>query len=296
MMNRKKKKGKLATFLLLVLFFMIGFGIYMYPYIADAWNAYRNSMLIADYKEVVQDKEKADEYNSVLAKADAYNKTLSSVTGHLVTSAENVKDLEYESLLNYSDSGAMGYIEIPKIQIQVPVYHYSTDEVLDRGIGHIHGSSLPIGGEGTHSLLTGHRGLPESKLFTDLDQIKVGDKFYLHMLTRDLAYEVTDINVVLPHDVDMLTIEPGEDKVTLVTCTPYGVNTHRLLVTGKRTEYKEEVVEEENKEGRALTAQSKITPMNAMVLGFIVLMLMIIISVIVSRVGGRKGQTSEENK
>ena len=231
-----------------------------------------------------------------MAKADAYNKTLSSITGHLVTSAENVKDPEYESLLNYSNSGAMGYIEIPKIQIQVPVYHYSTDEVLDRGIGHIHGSSLPIGGEGTHSLLTGHRGLPESKLFTDLDQIKVGDKFYLHMLTRDLAYEVTDINVVLPHEVDMLTIEPGEDKVTLVTCTPYGVNTHRLLVTGKRTEYKEEVVEEENKEGRALTAQSKITPMNAMVLGFIVLMLMIIISVIVSRVGGRKGQTSEEDK
>lgn len=267
----------------------------MYPYFADVWNAYRNSLLIADYQNVVDDKEHASEYEAILAEADAYNQSLAQVTDQVVTDIENVKDVRYEGLLNYSDSSVMGYIEIPKIQIKVPVYHYSTDEILDKGIGHIHGSSLPVGGLGTHSVLTGHRGLPESKLFTDIDQVEVGDKFYLYMLTRQLAYEVVDIRVVLPHEVSSLVLEPDRDLVTLVTCTPYGVNTYRLLVTGERVDYDEASVEEENKQGRSLVVQSKFTPLNAMVLGFVVFMIIIIISIVGSRIHGRRRSSDEKD-
>ena len=187
----------------------------------------------------------------------------------------------------------MGYIEIPKIQVSVPVYHYSTDDILDRGVGHIHGSSLPVGGNGTHSVLTGHRGLPESKLFTDIDQVAVGDKFYLHMLTRHLAYQVIDVRVVLPHEVSSLVIEKERDLVTLVTCTPYGVNTHRLLVTGKRVPYDIEDVKEDAKEGQTFAIQSKMTPLNAMVLGFVSVLLIVLVSILISYVRGRKGSRHE---
>ena len=210
------------------------------------------------------------------------------MSANVVTNQETVKDAVYESILNHNESGVMGYIEIPKIQIMVPVYHYSSDDILDKGIGHIHGSSFPVGGIGTHSVLTGHRGLPESKLFTDLDQVKEGDRFYLHMLTRDLAYEVISVRVVLPYEVSDLKVDADKDQVTLVTCTPYGVNTHRLLVTGERTDYDETIIEQEEYDGKILSAESRVTPMNAMVFGFVVFMIVVFGSLIVMWMKGKK--------
>ena len=274
-----KKKSK--TIILLIFIFLIGFGIYMYPCFADVWNAYRNSLMVAEYKAatVVETQPFAEE----LKQADAYNRKLAKTNSQVVTEKEKEKDSEYESLLSFQESGIMGYIEIPKIQIEIPIYHYSTDEILDKGIGHIHGSSLPVGGKGTHAVLTGHRGLPESKLFTDLDQIEKNDRFYIHSLTRDLAYRVTKIQVVLPHEVSSLRIVPNKDLVTLVTCTPYGVNSHRLLITGIRCRYDIETLEQENTEGKELMAKSKINAKNSLVIGLIVFMSIILISILISR-------------
>ena len=274
-------KKKVKTIILLVFMFLIGFGIYMYPYFADAWNAYRNSLMVEEYKAatVVETQPFAEE----LKQADEYNRKLAQTNSQVVTAKEKEKDSEYESLLSFQESGIMGYIKIPKIQIEIPIYHYSTDEILDKGIGHIHGSSLPVGGKGTHAVLTGHRGLPESKLFTDLDQIEKNDRFYIHSLTRDLAYRVTKIQVVLPHEVSSLRIVPNKDLVTLVTCTPYGVNSHRLLITGIRCRYDIETLERENTKGKELMAKSKVNLKNTLVIGLIVFMSIILISILISR-------------
>jgi sortase A len=274
-------RKKLKTIILLVIMFLIGFGIYMYPYFADVWNAYRNSLLVEEYKEatIVETEPHKEE----LKQADDYNRKLGQTTNQVVTDREREIDPEYESLLSFNGSGIMGYIEIPKIQIEVPIYHYSTDEILDKGIGHIHGSSLPVGGKGTHAVLTGHRGLPESKLFTDLDQIEENDRFYIHSLTRNLAYRVTKIQVVLPHEVSSLRINPKKDLVTLVTCTPYGVNSHRLLITGIRCKYDVETIEQENIEGKELVAKSKVNGKNSLVIGLVVFMSIILISIIFSK-------------
>ena len=260
--------------------FLFGLGIYMYPYIADVWNSYRNSMMIEEYKTAATTE--TESYNEELKQADEYNRKLSHTTKQVVTDMEKEINSEYEALLSFNGSDIMGYIEIPKIQVAVPIYHYSTDEILDKGIGHIHGSSLPVGGKNTHAVLTGHRGLPESKLFTDLDQIEKNDRFYIHSLTRNLAYRVTKIQVVLPHEVNSLKIVPEKDLVTLVTCTPYGVNSHRLLVTGTRCKYDMETFEQENVKGKELVAKSKFNGINSLVIGLIIFMSIILVSIMIS--------------
>lgn len=209
----------------------------LYPVISDAWNRYLSSKTIAQYHETVSGNIKAfdDMFNAALE----YNQSMAQAGRKVVTEAEYDTESAYETLLDPNKDGMMGYIEIPCIDVTEAIYHYSTEEVLAKGVGHIHGSSLPVGGKSSHCVLTGHRGLPTQKFFTDLDKVNIGDRFYLHILDKTLAYKVVDIQTVLPTDVDAIQIEDGKDLVTLVTCTPYGVNTHRLLVTGERIPFNE---------------------------------------------------------
>lgn len=230
---------------LFALLFLVGFGVLAYPAISNQWNTYRQSRLISKYKEVREETGKED-FTREWEKARAYN---DSITVNQPMSADvfsaggqEDEDSEYWNVLNLNGDGMMGYISIPKINVELAIYHGTSDEVLQTGVGHIEGTKLPVGGEGNHTVLTAHRGLPSAKLFTDLDQMAEGDVFYLHILDETLAYEVDQILPMVDKDdtealTEALAIEEGKDYVTLFTCTPYGVNTHRLLVRGVRTEY-----------------------------------------------------------
>lgn len=254
-------KRKLAN-VLFALLFLAGFGVFAYPVVSDQWNAYRQSKLISTYEEVLGDMEEAD-YSREWEAARAFNDSL--VENDLYGDAFGMTDAdmaetEYWKVLNATENGVMGYLSIPKINVRLAVYHGTADDVLQTGIGHVNGTKLPIGGEGTHCVLAAHRGLPSAKLFTDLDQMEPGDKFYIHILDEVLAYEVDQILPMVDKD-DMNTlgsamkIVPGEDYVTLLTCTPYGVNSHRLLVRGSRTEYNgEEEVKAETPVGSMVEA------------------------------------------
>lgn len=223
-----KKHG--AT-LLLVLVFLAGISLLLYPTVSDYWNGLHQSRAIAGYDGAVQELNQTD-YERMLAEAQSYNEALRQNPARF--SPTEAEEKQYEMLLNVSGTGIMGYVEIPKLGTKLPVYHGTDDAVLQIAIGHIEGSSLPVGGPGTHSVLSGHRGLPSAKLFTNLDQLSEGDVFDLHVLGDVLRYEVDQILVVLPQEMDALAIEEGQDYCTLITCTPYGVNTHRLLVRGHR--------------------------------------------------------------
>ncbi len=211
--------------------FLIGLSLLLYPSVSDFYNSLHQSRAIAGYtKEVEQMKE--EEYETLWTKAQEYNKTLESDSFRWILNEEEKE--KYEQLLNVSPLGIMCYIDIPKIQLELPVYHGVDEAVLQTAIGHITGSSLPVGGESTHCVLSGHRGLPSAKLFTNLDELEKGDYFILHTLNKSLFYEVDQILIVEPEDLLALEIEEGKDFCTLVTCTPYGVNSHRLLVRGHR--------------------------------------------------------------
>lgn len=222
-----------ATTVIIILIFIAGISIMLYPTLSDAFNSMNHTKEINGYAE---DIDKADKMliEETLRSAEAYNLKLSlSKQSFTLTDQERS---EYESLLSMSDTGVIGYINISKIDCYLPIYHGTDDEALRRGIGHLEGSSLPIGGESTHSVLSGHRGLPSAKLFSNLDRLEIGDRFTVSVLGIDLVYEVNDIFVVLPSETDDLLIVDGEDLCTLVTCTPYGINSHRLLVRGTRVE------------------------------------------------------------
>lgn len=230
--------------ILSVLLFMGAVSITAYPMIANYINDKYQSTIRTEYAQEV--KAMGDgEIREAQAAATAYNERLLPI--RYDREAVQAAAESYDELLNLHGSGLMGYVEIPKIDVNLPIYHGTSEEVLQKGIGHLVGSSLPIGGEGFHSVLTGHSGLAGKRLFSDLEQLALGDCFYLHILGETLAYEVTEINRVLPHETELLTAVAGEDLCTLVTCTPYGVNTHRLLVRGSRVPY-EETVEETAKE------------------------------------------------
>lgn len=224
----KKRK----TTIILVLFFLIGILILLYPAISDFVNQKSQSKAITDYESVLQGLEQ-DDYTEMFNKAQEYNDSLKRLDMPLLT-YDTLSN--YEEILNVNSDGMIGYITIDKIKVELPIYHKTTLEVLSVGVGHIEGSSLPIGGIGTHSVLSAHRGLPSSKLFTDLDKLEVGDTFTITILDRLLTYEVDKITIVKPNEVESLAIEADADYVTLMTCTPYGINTHRLLVRGKRVE------------------------------------------------------------
>lgn len=236
--KKKKRRSWLWNFMLFLVF-LIGAGILFYPTVSDLWNNYRNQQLISEYTEVVETLESED-FSEIWAEAREYN------AQHTVNTILDAFDEEegdyvlshpYDQVLNPTGNEIMGYLEIPKISVKLAIYHGIGTEALENGCGHIEGTSLPIGGVGTHSVLSAHRGLPSAKLFTDLDQLEIGDLFYITVLDEKLAYKVDQILTVLPEETDDLAIEEDKDLVTLVTCTPYGVNSHRLLVRGERTEY-----------------------------------------------------------
>lgn len=237
-------KKKVITICAAVLFLM-ALGLTLYPLISNYVNQKYASEIQTAYQKLIQQtddsalqeaKQRAIAYNLAITPgtADAYSEE------SLLSAAEN-----YSDQLDIAGNGIMGYVEIPKIQVNLPIYHGTDAEVLDRGVGHLLGSSLPVGGENTHTILSGHSGMASQKMFTDLEQLTQGDVFYLNVLNETLAYQVTEINTVLPYETDLLGIVPGEDLCTLVTCTPYGVNTHRLLVRGSRIPYEEAAVLEE---------------------------------------------------
>ena len=223
---------------------LLAVGLALYPLVGN-WLAQRNRSLVQTaYTESVAEAED-ERLRDMLAAAEGYNETLARGTA-FTAEALAAAEQGYAELLALDDSGVMGYIEIPKIGVYLPIYHGTDAKTLDKGAGHLLGSSLPVGGESTHSVLSAHSGLAASPMFSDLDQLRVGDVFYLHVLDRALAYEIDEINTVLPEDTSLLSIEQGADLCTLVTCTPFGVNTHRLLVRGHRSAYEtSETVEQE---------------------------------------------------
>lgn len=225
-------KKKLSTIILCAVF-LVGLALVLYPSVSDWWNSFHQSRAIANYAEVTAGLSE-EEYQHYLQQANDYNRALLEKTNPLVPSDEELE--EYNSVLNISGDGIMGYIEIPKIKCSLPIHHGVGESVLQVAIGHIPGTSLPVGGPSTHCVVSGHRGLPSAKLFTDLDQLAAGDTFMLQTLDNTLTYEVDQIRIVEPQEVNDLTIIPGGDYVTLITCTPYGINSHRLLVRGHRIE------------------------------------------------------------
>lgn len=227
-----KKKSSFVTAILIAAFF-IGALLLLYPTISDFWNSFHQSRAIASYAEQVADLDE-NAYDRLWEDARLYNKTLGDRMNRFVMAEEQKK--AYAALLNIADNGVMGYIEIPKVRCNLPIYHGTDEAVLQVAIGHVPGSSLPVGGESTHCVLSGHRGLPSAKLFTNLDELETGDVFMLRVLDETLTYEVDQIRTVLPNELGDLAIVEGEDYCTLVTCTPYGINSHRLLVRGHRVE------------------------------------------------------------
>ena len=227
-----KKKGNFLN-ILLVLVFLVGLSLLLYPSVSDYWNSFHQTRAIAAYAGEVAALDDGI-YDELLEAARDYNQRLAQREEPLNQSEEDLA--EYGSLLNLDGSGIMGYIEIPELKVSLPIYHSVDDGVLQVAVGHMPGTSLPVGGKGTHSALSGHRGLPSARLFTDLDQLREGDTFLLQILDETLTYEVDQVLIVEPNEVGVLAIDPEEDYCTLVTCTPYGVNTHRLLVRGHRIE------------------------------------------------------------
>lgn len=242
-------KQNILLIMLLLLIFIFSLGLTLYPAISSHYNERHQSEIHTAYVEKV---EQADDTKLIDAKqrAIAYNKVIVPGTADAYSqSALTAASEGYESLLNLAGDGIMGYVEIPSINVYLPIYHGTGNDSLERGVGHLLGSSLPVGGSNTHSILTGHSGMASQKMFTDITQLLIGDVFYLHVLDETLAYQVCQLNTVLPHDITYLGIEPGQDFCTLVTCTPVGVNTHRLLVRGTRIPYEEaEVIEAEIQE------------------------------------------------
>lgn len=222
--------------ILCALIFVVGAGLLAYPTFSNWWNEQHQSKVISTYDTAVNDKDSA-ELDAMLAAAEEYNARLleQRTDGTLrMSKLTEEQTAEYNSVLDLESDGVIGYIRIPKIDVELPIYHGTDDSVLQVAIGHLAGSSLPIGGKGTHAVLSGHRGLPSAKLFTDIDALGEGDVFMITCLGRKITYEVDQITTVLPTELDDLDIDPNEDYCTLVTCTPYGVNTHRLLVRGHR--------------------------------------------------------------
>lgn len=234
----RKKKGKLST-ILLIAALLVGLSVMLYPVISDWWNSHTQSRAIASYMEQVENLDETD-YKAILKRANEYNEQIKKLSSPY-TQYNTVND--YYEILDITGTGIMGYISIPQIRVELPIYHGTSEGVLNIAVGHLQGSTLPIGGEGTHSVISAHRGLPSAKLFSDLNQLIEGDTFTITVLKDVYTYEVEEINIVEPNQMDELICVPGQDLVTLMTCTPYGINSHRLLVRAHRidTVYEKEM-------------------------------------------------------
>lgn len=235
---------KHITTIIVCIMFTAGLSLLLYPFVSNQWNTYRQSQLITTYEEAVTEMEETGrvDYEAEWVKARNYNDDLQPyILPDSFSTAEVPEEGSeaYLACLNLTEDGMMGYVQIPKINVKIPVYHTTNEDVLQKAAGHLPGSSLPVGGEGTHAVISAHRGLPSAALFTDLDKLEEGDTFFLSILDDTLCYEVDQITEVEPTETDALTAEEGKDLVTLLTCTPYGVNSHRLLVRGHRIPYEE---------------------------------------------------------
>lgn len=234
-----------------MLLLLVGVGVMSYPTLSDRWNSYHQTRAVAHYVDIIEqaDQQSIDEQ---LTQAHAHNEQLPNDPNRFALTTE--ERTTYESLLNLTGDGLMGYLQIPCIGIELPIYHGTSEQVLQKAVGHLEGTSLPVGGEGTHAVLSGHCGLPTAKLFTDLNQLALGDRFTVTVLNQRLSYEVDQIRIVEPDNLEELQLIPGEDLMTLVTCTPYAVNSHRLLVRGRR------VAEEANaRRTRLKAAQTRLS-------------------------------------
>ncbi len=232
-----KKLKKQIPNIIFGIIFLVGLAVFLYPSVSNYINSKNQSRAISSYQEALSSFTEED-YSKLWDAAYAYNEALVDKRMNFELSDEELS--EYNSILDATGTGIIGYIEIENIGVNLPIYHGTDESVLQVGIGHLEGTSFPTGTTSTHAVLSGHRGLPSSKLFSDLDQMIVGDTFLLHILDQTFAYQVDQINIVLPEETSDLAIQPGKEYVTLVTCTPYGVNTHRLLVRAKRVDYNEE--------------------------------------------------------
>lgn len=228
----KKKRISISTIILTVIF-LVGLGVMLYPTVSDYWNSFHQTRAIANYDAVVAELDETD-YEALLQAAEEYNEKLRGL-GAPFSEHEQLSELYY-SVLDVAGNGIIGYINIPKINVNLPIYHGTSDSVLNVAAGHLEGSSLPIGGEARHSVLSAHRGLPSAKLFTDLDELEVADIFTITVLNQVLTYEVDQILIVEPTQMEALNVAAGQDYCTLLTCTPYGINSHRMLVRGHRVE------------------------------------------------------------
>lgn len=278
-------KRRILLILLAVLLLLAAAGVAAYPLISNYVNTKYQSVVRTNYEKQVEQAD-TSELDAALAAAKAYNDSLQPV--RFTREQVQTASLDYDSLLNLDGSGIMGYVEVPKLRINLPIYHGTGETVLEEGVGHLVGSSLPVGGDGCHSVLTGHSGVAGNKLFSDIDKLSVGDVFYLRVLNQTLAYEVTDINKVLPHETEMLAPVAGADLCTLVTCTPYGVNTHRLLVRGSRIPYEAAVEIAEEAENLPVKSTWKEQYYTGLLIGGGTLLLVILAGIIILFVRRRR--------
>ncbi|MGO1580306.1 MAG: class C sortase [Peptoniphilaceae bacterium] len=257
--------------LILIIFLILGFSLLLYPSIADLWNASRSTKIISDYNKNLE-KFSDEEINKELEKARKYNQKLLKKNHSTDMSDEELK--EYFSNLNLGLGDVMARLEIPSINLRMPIYHGTDEKVLQSALGHIEWSSLPVGGESSHAVITGHRGLVSARLFTDIDQLIEGDTFNIYVLKEKLTYEVDQISIVEPHEINNILIEEGKDYVTLLTCTPYGINTHRLLVRGHRVDGGSQFVDLSSEASRVkpFVVASVITIPAALILGISMLL------------------------
>ncbi|SDL80262.1 sortase A [Sarcina sp. DSM 11001] len=279
----RKKFGNL----ILVLIMLIGVGLLVYPTFSDWWNSFHQTRAIAGYTAAVANMDR-EEFDRMWAEAEAFNTYLSQKSGRFNLSEQELET--YNSILDVTGTGIMGYIDIPSIKISLPVYHGTDEAILQIAIGHIIGTSFPIGGEGSHCAVSGHRGLPSAKLFTDIDKLQAGDKFLLQVLDRTLTYEVDQIRIVLPQELQDLEIDPYSDYCTLITCTPYGVNTHRLLVRGHR-------VDNDNTDATRVTADAmRFEPVIVAPLVAAPILFILLIYVLISTSRWNKRRTAKRSK
>ena len=276
------------------LMFLLGFAILIYPTVSNQWNTYRQNQLISSYEELIG-KMAEEDFTKEWEKANAFNDTIihNNIFGDVFgENGDDIKNTEYWQILNVGNDGVMGYVSIPKINVKLSIYHGTADDVLQTGIGHLNGTKLPIGGESTHSVLAAHRGLPSARLFTDIDQLERGDMFYVHVLDETLAYQVDQILDMVDKDDSetlqkALQIEEGQDYVMLFTCTPYGVNSHRLLVRGTRVPYNgEEEIESTAAESMLKSIQNYY--MIYLILGLSVTLLVILLMRFLIKPGKKK--------
>ena len=281
------KRRQILSIVVAVIVFLLALGLMLYPIISTRINAKYASEIQTTYEAVIEDTDNGE----LLAAREAavhYNESITpgaTDTDSYSQEALLAASQNYEELLDIAGDGIMAYVQIPKISVQLPVYHGTNNDSLDRGIGHLLGSSLPVGGDSTHSILTAHSGMASQKMFSDLPQLEVGDVFYLKVLGETLAYQVDQIHTVLPHDTTYLGIEQGEDLCTLVTCTPFGVNTHRLLVRGERIPYEEAEVIVETTQEAVVESTWEQHYMKGILIGICVVIVLVVVALIVWLVG-----------